>query len=244
MEMYFWHFAHWALWNNTEFLSRSSKVYSEFLPTAIDRAQGEQGWSSGARWPKMTDPSGRSAPGEINELLLWQQPHPLVFAKYEYRSDPTNSTLQKWEDIVRETANWMSEVAFLNESTGVYDLGPPAFVVSEDTQPNSTINPAFELAYWRLGLQIAVDWMEALGEEVPAKWTTVKENLAPLPVTNRTYDVYQGLDFWTDPDYHNDHPALTGLYGWLPETPGLDPIIAKATAEKVWVTWNISNCWG
>ncbi len=33
----------------------------------------------------MTDPTGRSAPGEINELLIWEEVHPLVFAEYEVR---------------------------------------------------------------------------------------------------------------------------------------------------------------
>ena len=79
----------------------------------------------GARWSKMTDPSGRSAPGEINELLIWQQPHPLVFAEYEYRATKSQETLEKWRDVVNETANWMVDFAWLNASTKFYDLGPP-----------------------------------------------------------------------------------------------------------------------
>ncbi|KIK51629.1 hypothetical protein GYMLUDRAFT_392404 [Collybiopsis luxurians FD-317 M1] len=248
MEMYFWHCAHWALWNNWDLLHRSSGVYSRFLETSLIRSQVQQGWPSGARWPKMTDPSGRSSPGEINNLLIWEQPHPLVFAEYEYRAFPTQATLDKWSDVIRETANWMSVFAWFNESTNVYDLGPPMYVVAEDTSPNVTVNPAFELAYWRFGLQLAETWMDKLGEEIPKNWTTVKENLAPLPVgaEDGLYAVYEGIesDFWTDPAYINDHPALVGLYGWLPETPGLNLTIAKLTAEKVWTTWNVSNCWG
>lgn len=79
----------------------------------------------GARWSKMTDPSGRSAPGEINELLIWQQPHPLIFAEYEYRATKSKATLQKWKDVVNQTANWMADFAWFNSSTGLYDLGPP-----------------------------------------------------------------------------------------------------------------------
>lgn len=246
MEQYFWHSAHWALWNDWDLLRRSSDIYSNFLPSSIQRAQVQQGWPSGARWPKMTDPSGRSAPGEINNLLIWQQPHPLVFAQYEYRAFPFRSTLTKWKNVVRETANWMAAFAWHNSTTKVYDLGPPMYVVSEDTSPNITQNPAFELAYWRLGLGLAEDWMAKLGEEVPQSWTTVKNNLAPLPLDNGTYIVYEGLEpnFWTDPAYINDHPALVGLHGWLPPTDGLNLEVAKVTAEKVWVTWNISNCWG
>ncbi|KAK0451403.1 Six-hairpin glycosidase-like protein [Desarmillaria tabescens] len=246
MEMYFWHAAHWALWNNWELLNRSTNTYAKFLPSSIARSQQQQHWPSGARWPKMTDPSGRSSPGQINNLLIWQQPHPLIFAQYEYRASPTMETLRKWEDVVRETANWMADFAWYNASTGVYDLGPPMYVVSEDTSPNVTVNPAFELAYWRLGLGYAEEWMQNLGAEVPKNWTVVKDNLAALPVNNGTYKVYETLenDFWTDPAYTNDHPALVGLYGWLPETEGLNLTIAKATADKVREDWNVTNCWG
>ncbi|KAK0234943.1 Six-hairpin glycosidase-like protein [Armillaria nabsnona] len=246
MEMYFWHSAHWALWNNWDLLNRSIGTYDTFLPSSIARSQDQQHWPSGARWPKMTDPSGRSSPGEINNLLIWQQPHPLVFAQYDYRASPTIETLRKWEDVVRETANWMAAFAWYNASTGVYDLGPPMYIVSEDTSPNVTVNPAFELAYWRLGLGYAKGWMENLGAEVPEDWTAVKDNLAALPVNNGTYKVYETLenDFWTDPKYTNDHPALVGLYGWLPETEGLNLTIAKATAEKVRENWNATNFWG
>ncbi|TFK36258.1 Six-hairpin glycosidase-like protein [Crucibulum laeve] len=246
MEMFFWHSAHWGLWSNWDLLQRSSSVYSRFLPSSIHRAQVQQGWSAGARWPKMTDPSGRSAPGEINNLLIWQQPHPLIFAQYEYRAFPTNQTLAKWEAVVEATADWMAAFAWKNTSTGVYDLGPPMYVVSEDTSPNVTMNSAFELAYWRLGLSIAEGWMEALGKEVPKIWTDVKEGLAQLPVDNGTYAVYEGIEsnFWTDPAYTSDHPALVGLHGWLPPTDGLDVGVAKATAEKVWTHWNVTDFWG
>lgn len=54
MEMYFWHSAHWALWNNWDLLRRSSNIYSRFLDRSLKFAQVQQGWPSGARWPKMT----------------------------------------------------------------------------------------------------------------------------------------------------------------------------------------------
>ena len=244
--MFFWHSAHWALWGNWDVLNRASSVYSKFLPSALKFTQEQQGWSTGARWPKMTDPSGRSSPGELNNLLIWQQPHPLVFAEYEYRASPTRRTLLKWKAVVEETANWMAEFAWYNATTGRYDLGPPIHLVSEDTKPNATQNPAFELAYWRWGLEAAERWIQRLGQEAPASWKKVKNGLSNLPVSNGTYSVYEGIspDFWTDPTYTSDHPALVGLYGWLPPTPGLNIDIAKATANKVTAHWNFSNCWG
>lgn len=59
-----------------------------------------------------------------------------------------------------ETAQWMAEFAWWNYTTSRFDLGPPMYPVSEDTPPNSTINTAFELSYWRLGLDLATRWME------------------------------------------------------------------------------------
>ena len=85
-----------------------------------------------------------------------------------------------------------------------------------------------------------------LGEAAPAAWSEVRAQLAPLPVENGLYAVYEGIesDFWTDPSYTNSHPALVGLYGWLPQTANVSLDIAKATMEEVWGTWNISNLWG
>ena len=88
--------------------------------------------------------------------------------------------------------------------------------------------------------------MERLGEEVPEAWTEVRDKLVPLLIEDGPYAVYEGIpsDFWDTPTYTNDHPALVGLYGWLPQTADVNLDMAKATAEKVWASWNISNCWG
>ncbi|KAJ3506905.1 hypothetical protein NLJ89_g6604 [Agrocybe chaxingu] len=245
MEMYFWHLAHFALWSNPSILSSAHNTYASFLPSSLSRAQIQQGFS-GARWPKMTDPSGRSTPGEINNLLLWQQPH-----RSWKEQEP--AVRRKWAPIIRATADFMASFAFYNASTGVYDLGPPVHVVSEDTAPNNTRNPAFELAYWRFGLSNARDWLHSINETVPPLWQEVEENLAPLPVgkvgdgeSEGLYMVYEGIesDFWDLERYTNDHPALVGLVGWLPPTEGLNLTRARLTADKVWAKWNISNCWG
>ncbi|KAH7103384.1 Six-hairpin glycosidase-like protein [Auriculariales sp. MPI-PUGE-AT-0066] len=244
-EMFWWHLAHWLLWGNEDYFSRA-EPYQRFLGTSIERAQVQQPWKAGARWGKMSDPSGRSSPGQINELLIWQQPHPLVFAEYLYRASPSKSLLRQWRDVVYETADWMAEFAWWNATTERFDIGPPMYVVSEDTAPNATINPSFELSYWYLGLDIASRWMERLGEDVPEKWTHVAENLAPLPVVDNLYQVYEGIDvnFWTNRDYINDHPALAGLFGWLPPTKKLDIAVSRSTTFKVWSAWNLTSCWG
>lgn len=192
-EMFAWHLGHWGRWGRWELLNRSMPgVYQRFLPSSVERTR-RQGYK-GARWGKMSDPTGRSAPGEINSLLIWQQPHPMQFAEYEWRAFPCSETLQKWDEVLYQTAEFMADYAFWNASTGVYDLGPPMYPVSENTNPNATVNPTFELAYWRFGLDVASRWQQRQGKAVPGKWTHVAENLAKLPVQKGTYVIYEGIE--------------------------------------------------
>lgn len=247
LEMSLWHLAHFARWNHFDLLERSiPSIYERLLPSSIVRAK-EQGYS-GARWGKMTDPTGRSAPGEINALLIWQQPHPMYFAELEYRAHSNHATLAKWDAILTASANFMASFAWWNTSTAVYDLGPPMYPVSENTSPNATVNPTFELAYWRFGLDIAVRWKERQGQSAPKLWTRVLENLAPLPIVDDAYALYEGIpDMWTSNDTTNDHPAMTGIYGLLPPPstgPPINLTIVQNTAEKVKELWALEDSYG
>lgn len=247
LEMTLWHLAHFARWNHFDLLERSiPSIYERLLPSSISRAK-DQGYN-GARWGKMTDPTGRSAPGEINALLIWQQPHPMYFAELEYRACPGKATLTKWDAILSASADFMASFAWWNTSTGVYDLGPPMYPVSENTSPNVTVNPTFELAYWRFGLDIAVRWKKRQGQSAPTLWTHVFENLAPLPIVDDAYAVYEGIpDMWTSNDTTNDHPAMTGIYGLLPPPSTGSPInltIAQNTADKVKELWALEDSYG
>ncbi|KAF1973516.1 hypothetical protein BU23DRAFT_554140 [Bimuria novae-zelandiae CBS 107.79] len=242
LEMVFWHLAHWTVWNKWDLYDRSIGVYGRFLPSSYDRAK-HQGYQ-GARIGKMSDPSGRSAPGEINSLLIWQQPHPMWFAEMEYRKYPTQGTLQKWDKVLTGVADFMVSYAWYNQSTKVYDLGPPMYPVSENTNPNQTVNPAFELAYWRFGLDIASKWQTRLNKSVPASWTTVKDNIAPFPIQDDAYVLYEGIEEpWTG-DAVSDHPGLLGLLGWLPPDPCFNLTTFQNTVHKVYATWDFANLYG
>ncbi|KUJ23340.1 uncharacterized protein LY89DRAFT_606147 [Mollisia scopiformis] len=246
LEMPVWHLGHWARWGKWSLLERAIPgMYERFLPTSIQRAQ-EQGYE-GARWGKMSDPTGRSAPGEINSLLIWQQPHVMYFAEMEYRDFPGEETLKKWDELLTWTAEFMVSFAWWNTSTGVYDLGPPMYPVSENTNPNATINPTFELAYWRFGLSIASSWKSRQNLSIPAKWTHVLNNLAPLPIENGTYIIYEGIpNMWIDNTTYYDHPAMTGIYGLLPplSIPSFNLTIMSNTASKIASIWDFSQLFG
>jgi hypothetical protein len=247
LEMALWHTLPFARWGRFPLLWRSQPgMYAQFLPSAVARAR-MQGYK-GARWGKMSDPQGRSAPGDINALLIWQQPHPMYFAEVEWRAYPNASTLSKWDEVVTATADFMASYAWWNETSGVYDLGPPMYPVSENTNPNATRNPTFELAYWRFGLDVAVRWKERLGQQVPEEWVTVRDRLAPLPMLDGTYAVYEGIEgMWTSNATTNDHPAMAGIYGLLPPpasgTP-LDVDALKKTAAKIKELWALDFSYG
>jgi hypothetical protein len=243
MEMVFWHLAHWTVWNKWALYDRSIGVYSRFLPSSSDRAK-KQGYN-GARIGKMSDPSGRSAPGEINSLLIWQQPHPMYFAEMEYRKFPTEKTLEKWDEVLTAVADFMVSYAWFNETTQVYDLGPPMYPVSENTNPNQTVNPTFELAYWRFGLDVAEQWKLRQGKSIPSEWQAVRDHLAPFPIENEVYVLYEGVkDMWTTPELAEDHPGLLGIYGWLPPDSRLNLTTFNKTVDKVYQSWNFTYSYG
>ncbi len=240
MEMYLWHAAHYALWNRWPLLNRSTGVYDRFLHSSEERAKSED--VRGARWPKMTSPAGQESAHPCNALLIWQQPHPMFFAELDYRAHPTASTLEKWREILFQTADFLSSFAYWDEATKRYIVGPPIYVVSENTEPTVTTNPTFELSYWRFGLRIAQTWRKRLGLPPNPEWERVLTGLAPLPVQDGCYVLYEGIeDMWTK--FNFEHPALIGVYGLLPGD-GVDVPTARRTMDQVSKTWNFEHTWG
>jgi hypothetical protein len=239
-EMIWWHAAHYALWDRWPLAERSLGIYEKVLPLARERAQ-RQGYP-GARWPKCTGPEGRESPHPIHAMLIWQQPHPIFFAELDYRLHPTRQTLEKWQKIIFETADFMAAFPAMNNETQRLDLGPPIFIVSENTNPDTAKNPTFELSYWRFGLRLAQTWRERLGLPRDAKWQKVLDELAPLPQQEGLYVQQEGtVDMWTK--WNWEHPSLIGAFGWLPGD-GVDRPTMLATLHKVLQTWKLDRTWG
>ena len=217
-------------------------VYKDFMPKALERAKSEG--RSGARWPKCTGNFNREWPGSAHAYLIWHEPHPIYFAEMQYRQKPAPETLEKWKDVVLNTADYMADYLFYDKKTKQYVLGPPVVVVSENTDPLQTINPIFELGYFRYGLRTALEWADRLGlsEKRTKKWKEVLSKMASLPVADGVYTTYEGIpDMWTK--YTYEHPALTGVYGMLPGD-GVDQPTFKRTLEKVSKEWQFNRIWG
>ena len=241
-EMIWWHGVHYGLWNRMECFDNYLNVYKDFMPKALERAKSEG--RSGARWPKCTGNFNREWPGSAHAYLIWHEPHPIYFAEMQYRQKPAPETLEKWKDVVLNTADYMADYLFYDKKTKQYVLGPPVVVVSENTDPLQTINPIFELGYFRYGLRTALEWADRLGlsEKRTKKWKEVLSKMAPLPVADGVYTTYEGIpDMWTK--YTYEHPALTGVYGMLPGD-GVDLPTFKRTLEKVSKEWQFNRIWG
>ena len=241
-EMIWWHGVHYGLWNRMECFDNYLNVYKDFMPEALERAKSEG--RSGARWPKCTGNFNREWPGSAHAYLIWHEPHPIYFAEMQYRQKPVPETLEKWKDVVLNTADYMADYLFYDKKTKQYVLGPPVVVVSENTDPLQTINPIFELGYFRYGLRTALEWADRLGlsEKRTKKWKEVLSKMAPLPVADGVYTTYEGIpDMWTK--YTYEHPALTGVYGMLPGD-GVDQPTFKRTLEKVSKEWQFNRIWG
>jgi hypothetical protein len=252
MEMYFWHEAHFALWDRLPLLEKSMSWYQQILPRAEGTAT-KQGYA-GARWPKMTSPSGVESPSPVGPFLIWQQPHPIFLAELCYRSHPARSTLERYKTVVFKTADFMASYSTWDLNKQRYVLGPVLQCAQEVFPKNRTLDPTFELSYWRWGLETAQQWRTRLGLERNPKWDKVLEKLAPLPVADGKYLFTETTpDSYTNPKWNTDHPAVLDALSFVPGLPamalvkagpGVNPLIMSNTFDWVWKNWHWPNTWG
>ena len=242
LEMHWWHAAHFALWDRLELLERSLGYYAAILPRA--RATAARQGYSGARWPKMTSPSGAESPSSIGPFLVWQQPHPIYYAELVHRERGDRATLERFRDVVFETAEFMASFASWDEAGQRYVLGPPLQGAQEIFPRERTFNTTFELAYWRWGLEAAQLWRERLGLAREPRWQRVLDHLSALPVRDGRYLFAETApESFTDRRWARDHPAVLGALGMLPGR-GVDRATMLRTLDWIWANWSWPDTWG
>ena len=66
-------------------------------------------------------------PSGAGPWILWQQPHPISFAEMAYRNAPSAATLERYNETVHDTAEFMADFILQAPPTkdGCYSLGPP-----------------------------------------------------------------------------------------------------------------------
>lgn len=242
LEMQWWHRVHFALWGRPELLEKSLAWYQAIMPLAAAEAK-RQGYR-GVRWPKMVGPDGRESPSSVGVFLIWQQPHPVYFAELLYRSQPNSKTLNKYKDVVFQTADFLASFAKWDSVTNRYVLGPPLIPAQECHRPEKTMNPPFELAYWRFGLATALKWRERLYLKPDSTWAAVLAGLAALPARDGLYvNAETDQATFTDSTRRRDHPTLLAAYGMLADKT-VDIETMRRTLKKVLADWQWSSTWG
>ena len=229
-EVYWIHAAQFYQWNHTELLEKGLQWYKTILPVA--RADAKSKGFEGARWPKMSGYDGRPGPGSINPFIIWNQPNPIYLSELVYRAHPEKATLDKYSDIVFESAKFLASYAFYDKKTDRYILGPPIKSVNESTEENNTMNPSFELAEWYYGLKVAQDWRERLGMKREVQWDDIMKKLAQLTIQDGKY-----VEIESDPEMYsrkgNFSSAMLMAYGYLPETPMVNKEIMQNTFTAI-----------
>ncbi|NJC08401.1 hypothetical protein [Polymorphobacter fuscus] len=255
LEMHPWHAAHFAIWGRPELLERSLGWYRAALPGAMADARRHR--VDGAWWPKMSGPEGRSSPSPINPFIMWQQPHPIYLAELAWRAQPDKATLARHAEIVEQTARLLASWPRLDPATGRYSLGPPIIPVQENHDPMTTVDPAFELAYFRWGLETAQAWRVRRGLARDAGWDRVIAGLAPLPVRDGLYlPVATAPDFWRvsasaacrrnavlPQCLNRDHPSFLMAHGLIAGA-GVDAAAMRATLAATDADWDLRQTWG
>lgn len=242
LEMHWWHAAHFALWDRLPLLERSLGYYQTILPKAQATAK-RQGYS-GARWPKMTDPSGTESPSSVGPFLIWQEPHPIFYAELCYRAHPDRATLDRFKEVVSQTAEFMASFPVWRENERRYVLGPVLQSAQEVFPKDHTLNPTFELTYWRWGLETAQRWRQRLGLPREPHWDDVLNQLAQPAFEDGKYLFAEtATGTYSHKKWVKDHPAVTAAFGMLPG-PSIDRATMARTLDWIWTNWDWPSTWG
>jgi hypothetical protein len=242
LEMHWWHAAQFALWNRLPLLERSLGYYDAILPKAKATA-ARQGYT-GARWPKMTSPTGDESPSSVGPFLVWQQPHPIFYAELVYRERRDRATLERFRTVVFETAEFMASFPAWNDRSQRHVLGPPLNCAQERYPMDTTTNCAFELHYWAWGLQAAQAWRERLGLPREPRWDRVLKGLsAPIVADDKYLFAETAPDTYSSPRWATDHPSVVAMLGVLPGA-GVDRDVMTRTFDWIWAHWDWPSTWG
>lgn len=240
LEMHWWHASHFPLWDRTHLLRKSMDWYIAILPKACELARS-QGYA-GARWPKMVGYNGEQSPSPVAPGLIWQQPHPMALAEMCYLAEPERAVLERYKDIVFEAADFMVSFAHWDAEKEAYVLGPPLIPAQENHAMNESLNPPYELEYWKFGLEIAAMWAERLEQPANPEWKKVAAHMASPVHENGVYLAHEHCpDTFTVKNH--DHPSMLGALGLLPGTL-IDDKIMKNTLLKVKECWDWESAWG
>jgi hypothetical protein len=192
----------------------------------------------------MTSPTGDESPSSVGPFLVWQQPHPIFYAELAYRARPSRATLERYRQVVFDTAEFMASFPAWEDTSARFVLGPPLQCAQERYPKDATSNCAFELAYWAWGLEAAQTWRERLGLDREPRWDQVRRGLARPTTADGKYLLAESApDSFTNPRFATDHPSVVAMLGVLPGG-GVDRATLAGTFDWIWTHWDWPSTWG
>ena len=239
LDAHWWQAAHFAMWGRPAPIERSLAFYQRILSAAREAAQ-RQGYQ-GARWPRLCGPDGVETPDEVGPFLIWQQPHAIYFAEAAYRAKPTKESLDRYAELVEETAHFLANYA-RPDSSGRYVLGPALVPAQESYAADRAhvINPTFELAYWAWALGIAQKWRDRLGLPRQETWDRVQQKLSKPTIRDGRYAAIEIEPYLVN----GDHPSFLFALGLVPKTHLIDDDVMRETARWTRAKWKWNDAWG
>lgn len=253
LEMHPWHAGWQAMWGRPELLERSLPWYLGNLANA--RAEAARHGVKGAWWPKMVGPEGRNSPSLVSPFIMWQQPHPILLAELVWRADKDPAVLGRYAELVETTADLLASWPI--EQNGRLNLGTPLIPAQENYDPLTTINPTFEVEYFRWALETAQQWRVRQGQPRRADWDQALAKIAPPAMKDGLYLPVESVpDFWetamsdacrkhaaATQCKNRDHPSFLMAYGFIPGA-RIDPAAMRRTFEAVEQNWDVRQTWG
>jgi len=253
LEMHPWHSGWQAMWGHADLLERSLPWYVSNLPNA--RAEAARHHVKGAWWPKMVGPEGRNSPSLVSPFIMWQQPHPILLAELVWRAEKDPALLDRYGEVVEATADLLASWPLPDGDR--LNLGTPMIPAQENYDPLTTINPTFEVEYFRWALETAQAWRERQGQPRNAEWDAALSKIAPPAMKDGLYLPVESVpDFWETAMSdacrnhaaaaqckNRDHPSFLMAYGFI-RGDRIDPAAMRRTFAAVEANWDMRQTWG
>jgi hypothetical protein len=167
------------------------------------------------------------------------------------------ATLARYGAMVEETAKLLATWPLWDEAAERYVLGPPVIPVQENHDALTTINPAFEVEYYRWGLQTAQTWRERRGLPREPSWDRVIAQMSLVAERDGLYlPVESEPDFWRNAQspacsrhaieaqcLNRDHPSFLLAFGLIAGD-RINPETMRTTLRAVESDWDLRQTWG
>ena len=142
----------------------------------------------GAWWPKMVGPEGRESPSTVNPFIMWQQPHPIYLAEVLYkRAAPTRATLEKYREIVFETAELLASWPFYDRKAAALRAGSADDPRAGEFRPAGHLQSHLRARVLALRSRDRAGMARAAGLPKDPKWDDVLFRLSKLPEKDGLY---------------------------------------------------------